>query len=107
MTDERKSGSQIEGEGSYEGSKKFQKAQQEFASGGKVDEKPKEAADALDGPEGAELAKARRKSAEGKSRSWPLRRWAPNNKVIHNQIYVDRKPSTLAQSGNKWLWLRE
>ncbi|HEY9581167.1 MAG TPA: hypothetical protein VIR65_15035 [Rhizorhapis sp.] len=67
MTDERKSGSQIEGEGSYEGSKKFQKAQQEFASGGKVDEKAKEAADALDGPEGAELEKARRKSAEGKS----------------------------------------
>lgn len=67
MTDERKSGSQVEGEGSYEGARKFQKAQQEFASGGKVDEKAKEAADALDGPEGAELEKARKKSAEGKS----------------------------------------
>src|SRR3546814_14612744 len=75
MTDERKSGSQIEGEGSYEGSKKFQKAQQEFASGGKVDEKAKEAADALDGPERSEERR------EGKECVSTCRsRWSPYHK---------------------------
>ena len=45
------------GEGSYEGTEQFQKAQHEFAKSGKAEQKAREAADALDGPEAEELEK--------------------------------------------------
>lgn len=51
------------GEGSYEGAEQFQKAQHEFAENGPVGQKAREAADALDGPEAAELEKARKDTA--------------------------------------------
>src|SRR3546814_16652460 len=100
MTDERKSGSQIEGEGSYEGSKKFQKAQQEFASGGKVDEKAKEAADAVDGTEVAELEKARRKSAEGTGVVRPLARGAPSSRTMQTLTAPERTTDTHEPRGD-------
>lgn len=53
------------GEGSYDGAEKYQKAQHEFAQKGDVKGKAREAADALDGPEGEELEKARRETAKG------------------------------------------
>ena len=56
---------QVQGEGDYVSARKYQKAQQEFAASGKVDAKAREAERALDGPEGAELEAARRKTAEG------------------------------------------
>lgn len=53
------------GEGSYDGAEQYQKAQHDFARSGKVKEKAREAAEALDGSEGAELEKARKQTANG------------------------------------------
>jgi hypothetical protein len=54
------------GEGSYDGAEKFQKDQHKFAKEGPVQRKAREAADALDGDEAAELERARQATAEGK-----------------------------------------
>lgn len=54
----------IEGEGSYTGARQFQKDQHEFAKSGKVEQKAREAEDALDGPEGEELERARKETGE-------------------------------------------
>lgn len=56
--------SERKGEGSYDGAEKYQKAQHDFAKSGKVEKKAREAAEALDGEEAAELEKARRESAK-------------------------------------------
>ncbi|WP_293898127.1 hypothetical protein [Phenylobacterium sp.] len=58
----------IQGEGDYISGKKYQEAQHEFAEKGPVEQKAREAEEALDGPEGAELEKARRETGEGKIR---------------------------------------
>ena len=58
-------GDQVQGEGDYVSAKKYQQAQSEFAKSGKVDAKAREAEQALDGPEGAELESARQSTAEG------------------------------------------
>lgn len=55
------------GEGNYEAAAEFQEEQHEFARSGEVKKKAREAADALDGPEAAELEKARAAAASGKS----------------------------------------
>lgn len=65
--EDRKSNLKLEGEGSYEGARKYQDAQHEFAKSGKVDTKAREAAKAVDGAEAAELEAARRAAAQGKS----------------------------------------
>lgn len=65
--EDRKSNLKLEGEGSYEGARKYQAAQHEFAKSGKVDAKAREAAEAVDGAEGPELEAARRAAAKGKS----------------------------------------
>ncbi|PHR12621.1 MAG: hypothetical protein COA41_19000 [Sphingopyxis sp.] len=71
MTDTKKteneSNLKMEGEGSREGSRRFQEAQHEFAASGDVEGKAKEAAEAVDGDEAAELEKARKASAKGKT----------------------------------------
>ncbi len=56
---------QVQGEGDYVSARKFQEAEQAFAKSGKVEAKAREAAEALDGPEGAELEAARLRTAEG------------------------------------------
>ena len=53
------------GEGSYDGAEQYQKAQHKFAKSGKVEEKAREAADAVDGPQGEKLEKARKETADG------------------------------------------
>ena len=58
---------QIQGEGDYISAKKFQDEERSFVESGRVPAKAREAAAALDGPEGPELERARRVSAEGKS----------------------------------------
>ncbi len=63
----KKSNLKMEGEGSREGSRRFQDAQHEFAKNGDVEKKAKEASQALDGDEAAELEKARKASAQGKT----------------------------------------
>lgn len=56
----------IQGEGDYVSGKRYQKMQHEFAQSGKVDKAAHEAEDALDGPEAAELEKARRETSKGR-----------------------------------------
>ncbi len=59
--------SERKGEGSYDGSEKFQKEQHDFAKNGPVKEKAREAADALDSEEAKELERARKATADGHS----------------------------------------
>jgi len=56
--------SDIQGEGNYDAGRRFQKDETEFAKTGPVAEKAIEAEQALDGPEGEELERARRESGE-------------------------------------------
>jgi len=55
----------MQGEGDRIGARKFDAEQTAFAKSGKVAAKAAEAKRALDGPEGAELEAARRKTARG------------------------------------------
>ena len=57
----------MEGEGSREGSRRFQAAQHEFAQTGDVESKAQEAARALEDDEAEELEQARKASAKGKT----------------------------------------
>lgn len=54
----------IQGEGDYEAARRFQDQQHEFAKSGPVAEKAREAEEALDGPEGADLERARKETGE-------------------------------------------
>ena len=56
MTDKDKN----QGEGNVEAARRFNKAEADFAQSGPVEEKAKEARDALDGPQADELEEARR-----------------------------------------------
>lgn len=56
-----------QGEGNYEAAREFQEAQHEFAKSGQVEERAREAAEAIEGEEGAELEKAREAAAKGDS----------------------------------------
>ncbi len=56
----------VQGEGDYESARRYQKEQHEFAKdSGKVQEGAKAAEDALEGPEGEELERARRETGKG------------------------------------------
>jgi hypothetical protein len=57
----------IQGEGDYVSGKKYQEMQHQFAEKGPVEQKAREAEEALDGPEGAELEKARKDTGAGKT----------------------------------------
>ena len=63
MTDK----SRIQGEGDYEAAKRFDEAERAFVRSGAVEQKAREAEQALDGPEGAELERARVKSGKGET----------------------------------------
>ncbi|MDD3837270.1 MAG: hypothetical protein WCY15_16365 [Phenylobacterium sp.] len=54
----------IEGEGSYTAGKQYQKEQHKFAEEGPVEQKAREAEEALDGPEAEELERARKETGE-------------------------------------------
>lgn len=54
---------QIQGEGDYDAARKFDKDERDFIKKGDVEQKAREAADAIDGPEGDELERARRETA--------------------------------------------
>ncbi len=64
MKDNVKKHSQVEGEGSYSGTKAYNKATEEFLKKGKVEEAARVAKRALDSEEAAEL-----KAAEAKGRA--------------------------------------
>lgn len=63
--DDKRSNKPEWGEGDYEAARQFDAEQAAFAKSGKVAGKAKEAREALDGPQGAELEAARKASAEG------------------------------------------
>ncbi len=56
----------IQGEGDYVAGRRFQEAERSFVETEPVERKAKEAAAALEGPEGEELEAARRSTGEGK-----------------------------------------
>jgi hypothetical protein len=59
----------VQGEGDYRSARKFDKDERDFVKDeAKVKAKAREAADALDGPEGEELEKARAKTAKGETK---------------------------------------
>ena len=60
MTDKNK----IQGEGNYDAARKFDAEERAFVKKGGVEQKAKEAEEALDGPEGADLEKARKETGE-------------------------------------------
>jgi hypothetical protein len=60
MTDK----SQVQGEGNYDAARKFDKEERAFVKKGGIEQKAKEAEAALDGPEGADLEKARKQADE-------------------------------------------
>lgn len=55
---------QIQGEGNYDASRKFDRDERSFVEKGGYEKKAKEAEDALDGPEGEDLERARQESGE-------------------------------------------
>ncbi len=55
------------GEGDYESAEKFQNEQHRFAQSGKVAQKGREAAEALDGEEGDQLREAEEAARRGES----------------------------------------
>jgi len=57
----------IQGEGNYDAARKFDEDEREFIAKGGVEKKAREAEQALDGPEGEELERARRETGEGKT----------------------------------------
>ena len=65
--DKKESDLKMEGEGSREGSRRYQEAQHEFAENADVETKAEEAADALDGDEADELEQARQAAAQGRA----------------------------------------
>ena len=75
MTDKAKKDSRIEGEGSYSGTKAYNKATEKFLKKGKVDEAAREAKRALDSEEATEL-----KSAEAEGRAGTPKGIAKNPK---------------------------
>jgi len=56
----------IQGEGDYISGRRYQQEQHEFARSGKVEQAAHEAEEALDGPEGEELERARRETGQVK-----------------------------------------
>ena len=65
----KENGMPLEGEGSYIGGKKYQDAQHKFAQSGKVKEKAREAAEALNSDEAKDLEAARKQAARGETKS--------------------------------------
>jgi hypothetical protein len=54
-----------QGEGDYEAARRFDTAEAAFAKSGKVEDAARQAAEALEGPEGEELEAARKATGEG------------------------------------------
>ena len=61
-------GGALQGEGNYDAARQYDAEQEAFAKSGKVEQAAKDAETALDGPEGAELEKARVSTGEGKTK---------------------------------------
>jgi hypothetical protein len=57
-------GQDIQGEGNYDAARKFDAEERAFVESGQVEQKAKEAEQALDGPEGEKLERARKAADE-------------------------------------------
>jgi hypothetical protein len=57
----------IQGEGNYDAARKFDKDERDFIKKGTVEQKAREAEQALDGPEGEQLEQARKDTGAGKT----------------------------------------
>jgi hypothetical protein len=55
---------QIQGEGDYDAGRRFQKEERAFVKSGKADKAAHDAEQAIDGPEGEALERARRKTGD-------------------------------------------
>jgi hypothetical protein len=64
QNDPGQAGDGVQGEGNYDAARGYRKEQETFARSGKVDKAAHEAEEALDGPEGEELERARRESGQ-------------------------------------------
>jgi hypothetical protein len=64
MSDTNQSKDQVQGEGNYDAGRKFDAEERAFVEKGDYEKKAKEAEDALDGPEGEELERARQQTAD-------------------------------------------
>ena len=81
----------VQGEGDYVAGRRFQDAERSFAEQGSlVERKAREAADALDGPEAAELEAARRSTGEGKIHPHPPAHKAGDASDPHVEENLDR-----------------
>jgi hypothetical protein len=58
-------GDGMQGEGNYAAARRFDEAERSFVKKGPIEEKAREAAEALDGPEGKALEAARKSAADG------------------------------------------
>ncbi len=65
MPDPNKDSDAMQGEGNYDAARNFDKAEAKFVQSGAVPENARKAAEALDGPEAAELEAARIKTGKG------------------------------------------
>jgi hypothetical protein len=65
MGDDNARGDKVQGEGNYDAGRRFQRDERAFIENGDVEGKAKEAREAIDGPEGPELERARRETGEG------------------------------------------
>lgn len=61
MSDDNK----IQGEGDYEAARRFRESEEKFVREAPVEQKAREAEEALDGPEGEDLERARQETAKG------------------------------------------
>ncbi len=84
MTTNKQAG--VQGEGDYVSAKKFDDEERSFVESGRVADKAREAADALDGPEAEELERARKASAQGKS----LPKGAPEHVKDESDAHTER-----------------
>lgn len=55
----------LQGEGAYDAARRYREGQEAFAKSGKVEQKAREAEEALEGPEAADLEAARQEAARG------------------------------------------
>ena len=64
MGDDKQNTGGVQGEGNYDAAKTFDAEERAFVEKGGVEQKAREAEEALDGPEGADLEKARKEADE-------------------------------------------
>lgn len=64
MTDKPTPNKDIQGEGNYDAAREFDAEERAFVKTGQVEKKAREAEQALDGPEGEDLERARKESGE-------------------------------------------